>query len=116
MTILFFDERFKFVSEGSTTKPVTDAGDGNHFLLIDPIKSPKNGYAYVYLSNESNEPVYFDNFKVQDNRGRIIEEDHYYSFGLKIAAISSKKLGDGNEGSLKNDTSTMIKSYGKRQI
>ena len=66
------------------------------------IKSHKNGYAYVYLSNESNEPVYFDNFKVGDNRGRIIEEDHYYSFGLKIAAISSKKLGDGNEGLLEN--------------
>ena len=27
-----------------------------------------NGYAYVYLSNESNEPVYFDDFKVNDTR------------------------------------------------
>ncbi|MDB5221575.1 MAG: repeat-associated core domain protein [Chitinophagaceae bacterium] len=103
MTILFFDERFNFVSEGSIAKPVLVAGDGDHTLVIDPVKSPKNGYAYVYLSNESNEPVYFDNFKVGDNRGRIIEEDHYYSFGLKIAAISSKKLGDDNEGTLQNN-------------
>lgn len=102
MTIMFFDERFNFVSEGSTALRVTQQGDNASPLVLANIKSPKNGYAYVYLSNESNEAVYFDNFVVGDNRGRIIEEDHYYSFGLKIAAISSKKLGDGNEGSLKN--------------
>jgi len=37
-------------------------------------------------------------------RGRIIEEDHYYAFGLKIAGISSTKLGDNlYEGYLKNN-------------
>ena len=35
--------------------------------------------------------------------GNIIEENHYYSYGLKIAAISSKKLGDTYEGTLKNN-------------
>ena len=54
------------------------------------------------MGNESNEPVYFDDFKVTDTRGRIIEEDHYYAFGLKIAGISSVKFGDPNEGMLNN--------------
>ena len=102
MTIMFFDERFNFVSEGSTAVRVLTQGDNAAPLVLANIKSPKNGYAYVYLSNESNEPVYFDNFKVGDNRGRIIEEDHYYSFGLKIAGISSKKLPDPNEGNVDN--------------
>ena len=35
--------------------------------------------------------------------GNIIEENHYYAYGLKIAAISSKKLGDNNEGNLQNN-------------
>jgi len=35
--------------------------------------------------------------------GNIIEENHYYAYGLKIAGISSKKLGDAGEGNLKNN-------------
>ncbi len=63
ITIIFFDERFNFVSEGSTALRVTTVGDNAAPLVLANIKSPKNGYAYVYLSNESNEPVYFDNFQ-----------------------------------------------------
>jgi RHS repeat-associated protein len=37
--------------------------------------------------------VFFDNFSVTHDRGRIIEENHYYAYGLKIAALSSKAQG-----------------------
>jgi RHS repeat-associated protein len=54
------------------------------------------------VSNRSDQHVYFDNLKVGITAGNIIEENHYYAYGLKIAAISSKKLGDISEGKLKN--------------
>jgi RHS repeat-associated protein len=57
----------------------------------------------VYVSNESDEMVYFDNLQVTQNHARLIEENHYYAYGLKIAAISSKKLPDLNEGAIKNN-------------
>ena len=38
--------------------------------------------------------------KVRHDRGRIIEENHYYAFGLKIAAISSKAYGAPNNNYL----------------
>jgi RHS repeat-associated protein len=95
------DERFNFVGENNTVVRV-DANN-NSSLTLPNIKAPKNGYAYIYLNNESDIPVYFDNFNIAYTRGRIIEENHYYAFGLKIAGISSKKLGDANEGSLKNN-------------
>jgi len=103
LTILFFDERFKYVEESSTSLRVSQANAANASLTLANIKAPKNGYVYIYVSNESNEYVYFDNLQVGHTRGRIIEEDHYYAFGLKIAAISSRKLGDANEGLLKNN-------------
>ncbi|HRP30842.1 MAG TPA: RHS repeat-associated core domain-containing protein, partial [Agriterribacter sp.] len=102
LNIMFFDERFEFVEEGSTVKRVSQPGDGAAPLVLSGIKAPKNGYVYIYLSNENDDAVYFDNFTVSYTRGRIIEENHYYAYGLKIAAISSRKLGDVNEGSLKN--------------
>ena len=71
--------------------------------MRNDIKAPKNGYAYIYISNQSNVDVFFDNLKVQVVTGNIIEENHYYAYGLKNASISSKKLGDTYEGTLKNN-------------
>jgi RHS repeat-associated protein len=103
LTVLFFDERFNFIGEGSATDRVDAPGNGSdRVLVIDPVKAPRNGYAFVYLSNESDEHVYFDNLKVQLRHGHIIEENHYYAYGLRIAGISSRKMGDAREGQLAN--------------
>ena len=59
LTVLFFNERFEFVGEGSKALRVSQAGDGAPALVIPNVKAPKNGYAYVYLSNESAEAVFF---------------------------------------------------------
>ena len=108
LTILFFDERFNFISaaDGGVWQAQvrsTDAGNPNAAaLILNRVQAPKNGYAYIYLSNRSDQSVYFDNLIVNVNAGNIIEEDHYYAFGLRIAGISSHKLGDGGEGKLSN--------------
>ena len=106
LTILFFDERFNFIAAtdgGAVQQQVASSWTTSTPALgLVNIKAPKNGYAYVYVSNRSDQSVYFDNMVVGVVAGNIIEENHYYAFGLKIAAISSKKLGDVNEGKLSN--------------
>jgi RHS repeat-associated protein len=107
LTVLFFDERFKFVAAadgGVVQQQVSSSvGSGGAALALANIPAPKNGYAYVYVSNQSNQDVYFDNLQVGKAGGNIIEENHYYAYGLKITAISSRKLGDVNEGGLDNN-------------
>lgn len=98
-----FGKRFEFVGEGSTALWVVQPGDNVAPLVLNNLRAPKNGYAYIYLNNENDDAVYFDNFTISDTRGKIIEENHYYAYGLKIAGISSVKFGDVNEGSLKNN-------------
>jgi RHS repeat-associated protein len=93
LNILFFDERFNFVEGTSQSTRVVAAGDNAAPIALLNIKVPKNGYAFVYVSNESPTNVFFDDLQVRQDNGRILEENHYYAYGLKIAALSSKAFG-----------------------
>ncbi|MBO9205408.1 MULTISPECIES: DUF6443 domain-containing protein [Niastella] len=100
LNILFFDEQFRFVPSQSEIIQVSTKGSGQTIYRVDGTakEAPKNGYAYVFVSNESENLVFFDNLQITHERGPITEETHYYPFGLTMAGISSKALGFGEPG------------------
>ena len=101
--ILFFDEQMNFVQDGSRRIQVSEPDAANATLTLPNVQAPNNGYAFVYVCNGSDPMVYFDNFQVTLAHGAILEEDHYYTYGLKIAAISSQALPDPHEGTTDNN-------------
>lgn len=88
-----FDDRFNYITGGVTQVPVIASGNPSVAITANtPVSIPKNGYIYIYVSNESPQPVYFDNLSIQDHRGPLLEENHYYPLGLTMAGISDKAL------------------------
>jgi RHS repeat-associated protein len=95
---LLLDEQFKYVG-GNFSRVGVSGTVKNHFgdASMQNISVTKNGYIFVYVSNESNLDVFFDNLQVIHTRGAILEETHYYPFGLTMAGISSKALNNAVE-------------------
>ncbi|WP_332735395.1 RHS repeat domain-containing protein, partial [Flavihumibacter sp.] len=90
---MLFDEQFNYVSAdvdpvGAGNKEVHDK-----FFTTSPVNITKRGYLYIHVSNESNLSVFFDNLAVTHTPGPLVEETHYYPFGLTMAGISSKAAG-----------------------
>jgi RHS repeat-associated protein len=90
---ILFDNQFNYAGGGfspvGNTGTITDFANASN---LHNIVIPKSGYIYVYCSNESPVDVFFDNIQVTHTRGPVLEENHYYPFGLSMAGISDKAL------------------------
>lgn len=99
LNYVLFDEQFNMVEENSGVRQVKEIPDELQTLVQDRMPIRKNGYLYVYTSNESQQDVFFDDVTVLDITGPVLEETHYYPFGLIMDGISYNSLkGSGYPG------------------
>ncbi|TXJ29020.1 MAG: hypothetical protein E6Q24_04910 [Chitinophagaceae bacterium] len=102
---IFFDEQFRYV-DGDISAVGNGPGLQTHNMT--GVAVPKNGYVYIYCSNESPVPVFFDNLQVGHIRGTLLEETHYYPFGLTMSGISSRALNSAPANKYKFNRGTEL--------
>ncbi|MBV4359100.1 DUF6443 domain-containing protein [Pinibacter aurantiacus] len=94
LNYLLFDDQFRYVAGDldpvNTFTANTPSYKLHNKFITAPVNVTKNGYIYIYVSNESNLNVFFDNLTVTHMPGPLMEESHYYPFGLTMSGISSK--------------------------
>lgn len=95
---ILLDNQFNYVAASSGALPVGAAGTTAGGGLQSPLGTTglpinKSGYLYIYVSNATKGwDVFFDNLSIKQYSGPLLEETHYYPFGLTMAGISDKAL------------------------
>jgi RHS repeat-associated protein len=88
---MMLDNQFNYVSGQSGALPVGSSDVLN--TLAQGIGIHHSGYLYIWVSNETQGwDVFFDNLSVNHYSGPMVEENHYYAYGLTMAGISDKAL------------------------
>lgn len=123
LNFLFFNDKLEFVpgNSGSIQVPVNPQG----WTTIDPsmvtgmattaiqngqVATEQPGYVIIYIDNQSvGKEVWFDNLMVGHYKGNVIEEDHYYPFGL---TLSTSQTPNVTKNPLKFVTKELEKSFG----
>ncbi len=102
LNYIFLDEQFRPVKSNQGFSVVNNvAGLKDHAEDLQDLVAKKSGYIYIYVSNESPVDVFFDNLQVVHTRGPLLEETHYYPFGLTMNGISGKALNGVTENKFK---------------
>jgi RHS repeat-associated protein len=89
---ILFDANYTNSQYGYVAMP-NAAVNGWQKLSLD-VTVPMNGFAYVWVSNESNYNVYFDDLKIIHEKTtsslKVVQRQDYYPFGLTFNSYQSE--------------------------
>ncbi|WP_029274580.1 RHS repeat-associated core domain-containing protein [Pedobacter borealis] len=119
LNYVLFDENMQIDRSFSNAFQVNSNGSWEQIGTNSALTIPANGYLAVYLSNQSRgincyecANVNFDQLVIKLQKGRQLEEMHYYPFGLPMAGLSSAADNNTKRQRHKYQSNEYIKDIG----
>jgi len=98
LNYLVFDQNLQLIpAQSGTVQVPTGGGSGIPWTTIRPstldgevLRADAPGYIVIYINNNSiGKDVYFDDIRIEHYNGNVLEESHYYPFGLTVSQAAS---------------------------
>ncbi|WP_044240840.1 PKD domain-containing protein, partial [Flexithrix dorotheae] len=90
--IVYYDENDNEL--GDISKWVLPSGTGGWHPLDISLPITTNGKVKVFVANESEMDVWFDELVITNKKAIIAQENHYYPFGMNLTGIEKKGSPD----------------------
>ena len=88
LSCLIFDENLK-LKEQQCMKQQISIDNLWHNLQLPDFECMQNGFVYIFCSNGAETSVFFDDIEIEHTTGNLIEEVHYYPFGLSFGRYTA---------------------------
>lgn len=88
LNYLVLNQDFEYIDGGFIQADQTNGWK----TLSTNLNITEGGFVYIYLSNEhpTSFNVWFDDLTIVHTKSTILQEDHYYPYGMNIDALSGK--------------------------
>ena len=92
--VLYSSENLDIVKENTGVLMVDDKINSIQTLATDKMVMRQAGFLEIFVNNDAQTPVYYDNLRVAQTSGFVSEVNAYYPFGMLIGALSFQAAGD----------------------
>jgi RHS repeat-associated protein len=100
LNYLFFDDNLQLVADlsgkiqvspnGAGTSGWQTVGTGTEICNCTAVAPGSSGYIAIYVDNQSlGKKVWFDDLHIEHYTSEVLEEDHYYPFGLTVQTLNN---------------------------
>ncbi len=118
LNYIAFDEQMNMLTDQSTALQMQGPAGDWQDISANNLNVNVNGYVLVFLSNMASHHVFFDQLKIKTYSGKLVQEQHYYPFGLPVnmgqgPGLTNKFLFEGNE--LQDNVGVRLSDFNFRQ-
>jgi len=89
INFVLYNGNFDVIEENTGYLPVDDKINAIQVLATDRMIMTEAGFFEVFINNQAQTPVYYDNMMITMSSGSVMEVNAYYSFGKRIPLLSS---------------------------